>query len=90
MAGLARSVVRETFGPEALSELPHPYMTAEDFAFYLQKVPGAFLFLGNAPPGQSAAPLHTARFDFNDKALPLGAELLARLAMRALEENADQ
>jgi hippurate hydrolase len=90
MADLARDVVRDFFGPEALANLPRPYMTAEDFAFYLQKVPGAMLLLGNAAPGQCPPPLHTSRFDFNDDALPIGAEALARIALRFFANNSDQ
>ena len=54
-------------------------MTSEDFAFYLERVPGACILLGNG--GEYA--LHTARFDFNDAILPHAIELMTQLALRA-------
>ncbi len=82
---LARQTIREVFSKESIEELAHPFMVAEDFAFYLEKVPGAFLFLGIAPPDQDEYPaLHTSRYDFNDHALPIGMELMANIALRAL------
>jgi amidohydrolase len=81
---LARAHVSDVFGEHAVIDLDHPFMTAEDFAFYLQKTPGTFLFLGNRPRGSDASPgLHSPYFDFNDDALALGAEMLAGLALRA-------
>lgn len=77
-----RGVARQVVGPERLIEREHPTMGGEDFSFYGQRVPACFFFLGLRPEGTSAYPnLHTAEFDFNDDALPLGVELLARLAL---------
>jgi amidohydrolase len=60
-----------------------PAATAEDFAFMLQKVPGAYIWVGSRK-GESSPPLHHPAFDFNDEALPAGAALLASLAERRL------
>jgi hippurate hydrolase len=57
-----------------------PEMGAEDFSFMLQARPGAFLNLGN---GDTPFCHHPA-FDFDDRALPVGASLHARLIERAL------
>ena len=61
---------------------PPPVAAAEDFAYFLQKVPGAFAFIGagNAERGITA-PHHAAAFDIDETALPIGAELLARIAL---------
>jgi amidohydrolase/hippurate hydrolase len=80
MTAFAREVITRTLGETAAVELPHPYMTAEDFAFYLEKVPGTFLFLGLSEPGRPSPALHTSRFDFNDRALLPGALALSHLA----------
>ncbi len=61
-------------------------MGGEDFAFYAQKVPGAFVRLGVRAPGERVRPLHTNTFDLDENALPLGAALLSHLAVRWLEE----
>ncbi|ALM51299.1 M20 metallopeptidase family protein [Halomonas huangheensis] len=47
-----------------------PTMGAEDFAFYLQQVPGCFFFVGN---GEHGAYLHNEHYDFNDDILPVAA-----------------
>jgi amidohydrolase len=60
-----------------------PAATAEDFAFMLQQVPGAYIWLGSRK-GANSPSLHHPSFDFNDEALPAGAALLASLAERRL------
>lgn len=59
-------------------ESPTPNMGGEDFAYYLQKKPGAFLFLGCAQEDGSSPPHHSPHFLINEKALPLGVEVLYR------------
>lgn len=78
----ARSVVEAYLDPEAwIDDLPRT-MGAEDFSFYLQKVPGAFLGLGL---GEEHPPLHNPAFDFNDQALETGITLLTGLALETLK-----
>ncbi|SFR40938.1 hippurate hydrolase [Yoonia tamlensis] len=55
-------------------------MGAEDFAYLLEKRPGAYLFIGNG----NTAGLHHPQFDFDDEAAPYGASYFARLVERAL------
>ena len=55
-----------------------PEMGAEDFAYMLEKRPGAYLFVGN---GDSAG-LHHPEYDFNDETAPYGASFFARLVER--------
>jgi hippurate hydrolase len=64
-------------------QVDSPATTAEDFAFMLQQVPGAYIWLGSRKDG-GTPPLHHPAFDFNDEALPAGAALLAALAERRL------
>lgn len=86
MTNFVRETVAEALGPDKLVELEHPIMAAEDFAYYLQQVPGAFVFLGNNPdPATTAPPLHSSRFDFRDEAIPAGVKLLSSLALRFLQ-----
>jgi hippurate hydrolase len=66
------------------TRLDAPAFTSEDFAFMLQRIPGAYIWLGQGSPSHSA-PLHSPGYDFNDEVLPLGAGLLATLAERRLE-----
>jgi hippurate hydrolase len=60
-----------------------PAMTGEDFAWYLQQRPGAFVWIGNGPT-DGGRELHNANYDFNDAILPAAAGYLASVARRAL------
>ena len=62
---------------------PQPVMGAEDFAFMLQKVPGAYIWMGMGG-GEEGRYCHTPIYDFNDEALPIGASYWARLVERLL------
>lgn len=75
---LAAKVIRDTFGEDAFEPLDRPMMGSEDFAFMLEKVKGAYLFLGN---GDSAG-LHSSRYDFNDALLERGPIFLHGMARR--------
>ena len=55
-------------------------MGSEDFSYFLEKVPGAFAWIGN---GASAA-LHNPKYDFNDNILSIGSSFLASLAEEKL------
>ncbi|MBI2422847.1 MAG: amidohydrolase [Candidatus Hydrogenedentes bacterium] len=86
MAALVRTTLEAYRGSQSIVPVNHPYMTAEDFSFYLQQVPGAFIFLGNDAQGIENPPsLHSPYFNFNDDALPIGIELMARTALNALQ-----
>ena len=81
-AGLALRVTGELFGEERAVELTYPSMGAEDFAFFLEKVPGAFIWLGVG----DVSGLHTPQFSFDEDILPQGSALLAALALASLSE----
>jgi hippurate hydrolase len=60
-----------------------PAMTGEDFAWYLQQRPGAFVWIGNGP-AENGRELHNSSYDYNDEILPAAAGYLASVARRAL------
>lgn len=60
-----------------------PAMTGEDFAWYLQKRPGAFVWIGNGPD-HAGHGLHSSSYDYNDAILPAASGYLASVAKRAL------
>ena len=64
--------------PEKVERGRPPSMGSEDFSFMMEKVPGAYMLVGN---GDSAA-LHNPKYMFNDDAIPFGAALYARLVER--------
>jgi amidohydrolase len=65
-------------------EVTGPVLASEDFAHYLTKLPGAFVFIGAGTPGQTGYPLHHPRFDFDEQALAVGVEVMASAALRLL------
>ncbi|MCU0911939.1 MAG: M20 family metallopeptidase [Rhodobacteraceae bacterium] len=75
----AAEVAQDVSGAAAVNAEGGREMGAEDFAYMLEKRPGAYLFLGQGP----GAPLHHPRYDFNDEAAPIGASFFARLVERA-------
>jgi metal-dependent amidase/aminoacylase/carboxypeptidase family protein len=77
---LARSVVNDLFGADAMENLA-PSMAGDDFGAFLQHVPGAYAWIGN---GVDSAGLHLPNYDFNDDIIVRGASFLAAIAERAL------
>jgi hippurate hydrolase len=71
----------ELVGEANIDRNKSPASASEDFAFMLEQVPGAYINLGN---GETSAPVHNDRYDFNDEAIPFGAALFARLVERTL------
>ena len=57
-------------------------MGGEDFAFFLQKVPGSYFLLGNG----DTSLVHTPTYNFNDEILPLGASIFSRLVETRLSK----
>jgi amidohydrolase len=90
-ARFALGVARELFEGVTF-ESPQPLPGSEDFAYVLQKVPGAMLFLSACPPvpNPAEAPVnHSPQAVFDDSVLPNAALLLATLAARRLEGAAE-
>lgn len=78
----------KAIGRQNVVVLTEPQMVAEDFACYLEKIPGAFFFLGVADAaGQPYPALHSPYYNFNDKALPTGIAIMAELALRFLARS---
>ncbi len=73
-------VAREIVGDNNFDGATVPVMGGEDFAFMLEKRPGAFIFMGNG----DTANLHHPAYDFNDKAIPFGSSYWVRLVETAM------
>jgi amidohydrolase len=88
MTDFARREATALLGEKNVIELESPYMGAEDFAFYLRKVPGTFMCLGvNPDPGQPFPPLHNPKYNIGDGPVPTAIALMSTLALRFLEER---
>ncbi len=80
-AARLRTAAVEALGTDAVLEAS-PLAASEDFAFFLERVPGAFGLLGAGDPSRGIdAPHHSPGFDFDESVLPRGAEILARVAL---------
>ncbi|MCJ7578838.1 MAG: amidohydrolase, partial [candidate division Zixibacteria bacterium] len=78
---LARRSIAKLFGKEAIFELRRPMMGGEDFAYYLQKIPGSFLRLGIRNPKKDAIyPWHHPKFTVDEEAIKIGSAVLAGVA----------
>ncbi len=80
MVDLCRQAIAGLWGGRSVVELEEPMMGGEDMAYFLQKVPGAFLRLGSRSGPATAYPWHHPRFDIDERVLTRGAQLLAFLA----------
>lgn len=79
-------VAAELAGPESVVRDMPPSMASEDFAFMLREKPGAYFRLGQG--GEPGRFLHNPRYDFNDATIPLGAAMLAAIALDDLAGHA--
>lgn len=82
---LALDAAADTVGAEKVATSLPRTLYAEDFAHFLQEKPGNFMGLGTGrTDGKETPPLHSAKYDFNDAALPIGASYWVKLVEKAL------
>ena len=80
-------VVCELLGPDKLKNLPTPSMGSEDFAYYLEKVPGAFFFIGVGDEAKNTIwPHHHCRFTIDEAQLCKGSAFEALCAWEFLNK----
>jgi len=73
----------ELLGEERFDPNEPPAMGGEDFAFYLQEVPGCFFRIGTCPADRDEyAGHHTPEYDFTDEAIRTGVRMFCALAVR--------
>jgi len=88
--GVARevlSIAEAALGPDNVEMISSPLMGAEDFSYVLQRVQGAYAFLGGRPDGvepEDAAPNHSNRVIFDEAAMASGVALYTAFAVDAL------
>lgn len=65
-----------------------PFMIGEDFAYYLQKVPGTFFITGAKHPSwETAYPHHHPKFNFDERAMLIAAKTMGLATVQYLEKN---
>lgn len=84
LAEIALAVATDLLGTDNAQMLDRPGGGSEDFAQFLEHVPGCFVNLGN---GADSRPLHNPGYDFNDDGLIHGARFHAAIVRRRLPET---
>ncbi len=85
MTAMMNQVAEEIVGREHLVDGVRT-MGGEDMSLFLARVPGAFAFVGSAPPEGKGSPHHSPTFDIDEESLVIGSELLSRTVVRYLEQ----
>lgn len=68
-------------------EICEPQMGGEDFAYYLQKIPGNFFFTGAKNPNWTEVyPHHHPKFDIDERALVIAAKVLGQATLNYLND----
>ena len=79
MSRLVAAACAKGIGKENV-EFLRPSMGGEDFAYYLEKVPGSFFRLGCRNEAKGIVnPFHSSRFDIDEDVLPFGVEMFTRI-----------
>ncbi|ASN04150.1 M20 metallopeptidase family protein [Virgibacillus necropolis] len=89
-AALARTSAQKVLGEDATPEV-EPSLAGEDFSRFLQKYPGAFIWLGTQIENkEEQKALHNPRFQLNEDALPNGSAFFVQLALDTLEKLGEE
>lgn len=87
---LAAKAAASVLGADHVDTDMLPSMGAEDFSYFLDKVPGAYIALGqglpNEPDSPHSANLHNPKYDFNDELIPIGIAYFVEVVKEALQD----
>lgn len=84
----AEEAARQVVGAGRVIPLEKPSMGGEDFAEYVKKVPGAFLYLGTGADARTRRPWHHGAFQLHEPSMAVGVRLLVALARTSLRHLA--
>ena len=86
MAVFAQDAIRDIFGEHMITFRESPNMGGEDFALYLQKAPGAFMFLSSTNPEKKTDyPHHNPKFDVDEDVFWMGSASFVAIAEKFLK-----
>jgi amidohydrolase len=85
---ILQTAASQVLGPDAIMSSPQS-LGGEDFAWYLESVPGSLGRLGTHTPGSAAeSDIHQPTFDVDERAIGVGVRVMAATALTALSEEA--
>ena len=77
-------IASEIVGEENVNRNMTPVMGSEDFSFMLNKIPGAYICIGQKDKNHNI-PVHNAEYDFNDEILSIGTSYWVKLVHNLLK-----
>ena len=87
LISVLRENILESLGPDAIYNIPEPSMGAEDFAHYLDHVPGALLRVGTCNSPKTAFVLHDSNFDIDESVLATTANMWTKTLISYLRKK---
>ncbi|MFW5966018.1 MAG: M20 metallopeptidase family protein [Persicimonas sp.] len=85
---MARRAARRIVGQDCLRQMEHPSMGSEDFAYFLEEFPGAYVRFGARQKGEDHIALHSPSFTVDESVLKVGAAYFDEVSREALRELA--
>jgi amidohydrolase len=84
-AAMLSTATQRALGPDAVAGTPQS-LGGEDFAWYLESIPGALARLGTRGPGFPEFDIHQATFDVDERAIGVGVRLFTETSLTALRD----
>jgi amidohydrolase len=82
--GIVAAAADRVLGPEAIIPVPQS-LGGEDFAWYLESIPGSLFRLGTRPPGSvQEIDIHQPMFDVDERCIAIGVKVMAATALTAI------
>ena len=81
---VVEEVARTVVDPAKVITRSTPKMGSEDFADMMQAVPGAYFWVGH----DGSVPVHNPGYVLDDKILPIGASMFARIIEKRMPAGA--
>jgi len=82
------AAAEQVLGPDAIAQAPQS-LGGEDFAWYLESIPGSLFRLGTRRPGGEDFDIHQPAFDVDERCIAVGLKVMAATAMTAIGIGAD-
>jgi metal-dependent amidase/aminoacylase/carboxypeptidase family protein len=87
--GMIAAAADRVLGPEAITAAPQS-LGGEDFAWYLESIPGSLFRLGTREPGSvEEFDIHQPMFDVDEQCIAVGVKVMAATALTAIGGNHD-
>jgi len=84
-AAMLSTAAQRVLGADSVAPTPQS-LGGEDFAWYLESIPGALARLGTRTPGSASLDIHQAAFNVDERAIGMGIKLMAETSLTALRD----